>query len=374
MPDFLGSLVDDEVIRNANGIFKNRNAKKNSLQQLVNDASGKPQPVVNEHSLTTDYRRRVAAPCSVIASTLIFQLQQWTNVFQWNETSMTNAHAQPDGILKINSASPNFKKLTKEHQESVKLLQAHGLGTLALWEFKSLVAANKEVMEGIGRLSGNDFRWTTCRASDCNRHYTAYNVLTATGHKTGPDARQTEDISKISALPLDMIKNKADPLPVYKDAESCEAPVLDNTSKAHYIVQQVRNQSLIHDTLDRSHFPQLWAELVNSDATFVVLNAGNFEIIGRRHRSSQTLYISPLIDISATAENPSYYKLHIGLYIVAWRDACERATSLKNMLLQPEEDWLSRYRRDYNNYPLSSPARKLSKNQSLEFEKVTLSK
>jgi hypothetical protein len=47
----------------------------------------------------------------------------------------------------------------------------------------------------------------------------------------------------------------------------------------------------------------------------IVIQSGNYEFIGIRHRSTQTLSISDLIKPHACIE-PSYGKLHLGLYMV----------------------------------------------------------
>lgn len=83
------------------------------------------------------------------------------------------------------------------------------------------------------------------------------------------------------------------------------------------------------------------------DATFGVISSGNYEIFVRRHRESQTLYISPVIDSSAE-DNPAHYKLHTGLYIISYLDAENRAMQLDKMLQVPEDQWLPRYLHSYH--------------------------
>jgi hypothetical protein len=65
---------------------------------------------------------------------------------------------------------------------------------------------------------------------------------------------------------------------------------------------------------------------VNDDVTYIVINAGNFEIIGKRERATQTLYISNVIEVAEC----DYGKLHTGLYIAAIRDARDRAAQLRS--------------------------------------------
>ncbi|KIM39107.1 hypothetical protein M413DRAFT_29667 [Hebeloma cylindrosporum] len=57
---------------------------------------------------------------------------------------------------------------------------------------------------------------------------------------------------------------------------------------------------------DPAHFLQrAWARAVVNDATFVIFHCGDRERIGIRHRESQTLYLSDLMDATARNE-PSY--------------------------------------------------------------------
>ena len=67
---------------------------------------------------------------------------------------------------------------------------------------------------------------------------------------------------------------------------------------------------------------QIWAELVAIDGTYVVLSNGNEEMIGMRHRDTQTFLIS---DVSRVAR-PSYFKSRCGLMMRALNDAIQRAT------------------------------------------------
>jgi len=62
---------------------------------------------------------------------------------------------------------------------------------------------------------------------------------------------------------------------------------------------------------------------VRTDSTIIVLNTGNYEFVGVRHRETQTFYISDIINPS-TCKAPAYGKLHIGIYIAAVQDAISR--------------------------------------------------
>lgn len=69
---------------------------------------------------------------------------------------------------------------------------------------------------------------------------------------------------------------------------------------------------------------QAWAQSVRDDSSLIIFHGGNFERIGLRHRKSQTLFLSELIHVSK-CQNPSYGKLHVGLYIAAIRDSIDRS-------------------------------------------------
>jgi hypothetical protein len=55
----------------------------------------------------------------------------------------------------------------------------------------------------------------------------------------------------------------------------------------------------------------------------VVLHSGNHEIIGIRHRKTQTLYISHVIE-PHRCSNPAYGKIQVGIYIAAVQETIDR--------------------------------------------------
>ena len=73
----------------------------------------------------------------------------------------------------------------------------------------------------------------------------------------------------------------------------------------------------------------------------MVLHSGNHEIIGIRHRKSQTLYISRLIE-PHSCSNPAYGKIQVGIYIAAIQDTIDRARqdeeAMKKLSRDPSAD------------------------------------
>ena len=68
----------------------------------------------------------------------------------------------------------------------------------------------------------------------------------------------------------------------------------------------------------------MWAQATKADTSIVVVQSGNYEFVGVRHRQSQTLYISDIIEPHACKE-ASYGKIHVGIYVAAALDAIDRA-------------------------------------------------
>ena len=67
---------------------------------------------------------------------------------------------------------------------------------------------------------------------------------------------------------------------------------------------------------------------MKSDTTLIIFHCGNYERIGFRHRGSQTLFLSDLIDVSGGSD-PAYGKLQVGVYMVILRDVLDRIRQIK---------------------------------------------
>jgi hypothetical protein len=80
-----------------------------------------------------------------------------------------------------------------------------------------------------------------------------------------------------------------------------------------------------------------WSRLVHTDSTFVVFNCGNYERIGLRHRASQTLYLSELIDVPH-CKSPGYGKIHVGLYMAIIHDLFDRTRVRKKQAGGPTQN------------------------------------
>ncbi|KAJ7664002.1 hypothetical protein DFH06DRAFT_1471111 [Mycena polygramma] len=72
-----------------------------------------------------------------------------------------------------------------------------------------------------------------------------------------------------------------------------------------------------------------WSEAVIEDSTFIIFTNGIRERIGIRHRGTQTLFLSDVMYVPAC--DPPYGRVHIGLYISAYRDAVDRYLQVRDV-------------------------------------------
>nr|GAT51746.1 predicted protein [Mycena chlorophos] len=66
-----------------------------------------------------------------------------------------------------------------------------------------------------------------------------------------------------------------------------------------------------------------WARAVETDSSVIVFTCGTLERIAIRHRKTQTLYLSDVIDITEI-RHPPYLRLQVGLFVAVLKDALSR--------------------------------------------------
>ncbi|KAG6884596.1 hypothetical protein C0992_006057 [Termitomyces sp. T32_za158] len=119
---------------------------------------------------------------------------------------------------------------------------------------------------------------------------------------------------------------------VLRKRDKQSGPVEAERNQTKLSSKDDRNSSLWPKVqlLDRPAHPKVdlfllraWAQAVEHDTTFIVFHCGDYERIGFRHRASQTLFISSLIDVH-NCSNPSYGRLQAGLYVAIVQDEINR--------------------------------------------------
>ncbi|KAK0452001.1 uncharacterized protein EV420DRAFT_702406 [Desarmillaria tabescens] len=79
-----------------------------------------------------------------------------------------------------------------------------------------------------------------------------------------------------------------------------------------------------------------WAHAVDCDSTVIIFDCGNYLRVGIRHRKTQTLYLSDLVDVCSHTD-PAYGKLLVGIYLAIIRDAMDRAPLLDKSLTKTDK-------------------------------------
>ncbi|EDR08325.1 uncharacterized protein LACBIDRAFT_327453 [Laccaria bicolor S238N-H82] len=326
------------------------------------------------------------------------------NFFIWKSKCKGQTKAQADGFLTVNNLANQSFALPNELEKYVKLLEEWNLSNLSLWEFKSLAAGSSDVMEAIQRLpTQKDFPWTGCTTiSRCESAlHKGGEVTINTGRRTGPDAlsplgvasppetrKRSHDVMSGSA---DVVNHHVDEV---KDGDSDDELCYDDSAASSFDVDDGTPENNISEDGGKdelvdgescfatddpvileskkaqrlsakgaqalkkaSHIiQQVWAEAVQNDATFMIVNAGRYEFIAYRCREKQALYLSDMIEVCNSS--PAYGKLHTGLYLAAFNDALDRASQLDH-LKASRQRFGPLYRRKYShdkvNYTYEDP-------------------
>ncbi|KAJ3502355.1 hypothetical protein NLJ89_g8926 [Agrocybe chaxingu] len=93
-------------------------------------------------------------------------------------------------------------------------------------------------------------------------------------------------------------------------------------NSADIVVPQCRRSAKVY-TPKPEHFIQCaWNRAVVNDASFLLFHCGTYQRIGYRHRESQTLYLSELIDTRDS--DPPYGTIQMGFHLVGFQDAVGR--------------------------------------------------
>ncbi|KAK0226931.1 hypothetical protein EDD85DRAFT_153603 [Armillaria nabsnona] len=301
---------------------------------------------------------------ALVASTLLTGLDEWSNIFQFNKKPrVAITCAEADGYLSFDTASIEKFKLPEDLERKLRLVIDKDLSDFLFWEFKSMNAGTMGVMLAIFHLTGSEFPWCRCPMSkhcdnqSCQKKNNRFR-FNVTGKKTGADGTvlegksgDSDDSSTGPCFSFDLSELDCSIGPVHDTrrwkfggVRSSKKPESDNPhlTDAGGDVESNTDDDTLPFTEGDYHkalkiVQQIWAEAVNIDATFIVLNCANLEYIGIRDRKLQRLYLSPLLDLrNPKPDRPGYFKIHTGLEIVALLDAIDRAERLNALPQHPE--------------------------------------
>ncbi|KAF9461073.1 hypothetical protein BDZ94DRAFT_1264504 [Collybia nuda] len=253
------------------------------------------QKIVAEQQIEAIYKKTTAKFCSRVAATLEFQLPTWEpGHLEFTRTS-NKSRGIADGFLTLTKTSreSSTPALSERYNSVVDTFP-----TLAVWEFKSLTSGTLDVMEAIVQqtVSCLAFSWEGCEhGKNCIVMHTGKDGLSMiTGNRMGLDAEPPICPSVVNTAPM-----------------TPNGPSISLSNHARKSARHITQQT--------------WSEAVQEDVTFVIINAGNLEVIGIRDRKSRTLFLSDIIKV----DDCDYGRLHTGLYIAILRDAVNRTLQLK---------------------------------------------
>ncbi|TFK67760.1 hypothetical protein BDN72DRAFT_960740 [Pluteus cervinus] len=260
----------------------------------------------DEATIAEYYSKHTAARAKVLANLLI---NNGTSPLKWQASPISRAlGAIPDGFLRFRNPGhapkvPSSVQLPgRSEKEAYKL-------AIASWEFKTPSAAPNAVQDAIEKMMGKPYSWYRChgpldKACSCKAGHSVAGVVHYTSQVRSPDG-DLEDFKYIQTFPT---SPPSGPPTYYRARESIAAEGGRPEAKARHIIQQA------------------WAQAVKEDVTFLVINMGQREFIGYRHRGSQTLFLSRPYRVY----DENYTGIHIGLWLAAYRDVMERVRLLNS--------------------------------------------
>ncbi|KAJ3510444.1 hypothetical protein NLJ89_g4667 [Agrocybe chaxingu] len=382
----LASLSDGMA---PSGLRKIKDPKK--CPSIILDSKAKEVleiPIRKEDNLTEIYAARTGNICAPIAATIVLEGEAWpADVLKWvTETDATRAVA--DGFLVADPSKETLDALPSSFRNDLKALADHHLKRLGVWEFKSLKAAPESFMQGIYAELEGDFPWISCEnavqvGNQIHSHSCGAGESQGKSHLTKmgrlwKGSFRKEEASLNGANTNGLKRKRTAPhtvdttLPGKRSASNHRHP-----RSFHYCRGTDFWSS---ENLKRVYMlQQVWAEAVMNDATFLVIQAGNWEFIGVRARETQTLYLSSLIPVSGET-SPPYNKVQLGMYIAAFADAIQRARKLDEILSLVDESLLPLYHKDYDfdslrypghsNVPLTAQEKKKQAAEQARVDKI----
>ncbi|KAH8822397.1 hypothetical protein DL96DRAFT_1714718 [Flagelloscypha sp. PMI_526] len=274
----------------------------------------------DRHSISTEsdvlrfMEKEIVNVCSTVASTLLFKLKTWTNVFAFLG-SKTKTGAAADGVLGLAGGDKGpYRRLSSpcpyatEASAQIRQTVSWDLHRFMHWEAKSITAGALRVMQAIVALAGQgqEFQYEACseqnqQCTNGEHHWerSSYEFITVTGRPPSWDADgyawEDPDASKF----IDTAENRGiiSPIPWEQVGEGAR-------TSARNILQQA------------------WAQAVRNDTTIFEIFSGVYTIICVRSRNGSSLTVSPVIRV---AHFRGYAKLIIGMFIGAFKDALARS-------------------------------------------------
>ncbi|KAG6879805.1 hypothetical protein C0992_011356 [Termitomyces sp. T32_za158] len=268
------------------------------------------------------------------------------NRSQWSIIERNTAFIEDFGLRMKDLMELENRMLDKMDEESRAILHGmkHRLPALAFWEIFCMSSETEAVLKGLHVLSSDHLDHYKCRTKGCISAPTVppfHLDATTTAWEFPISSMSSAVVPKIK--PCDNVKSDLfasngtfKRLPELRSQQHLRQSMSDLDQRLPPALNIVTSPSLTLNSWPNIIIPRraavksmgsafllrAWARAVEHDTTFIIFRCGdNFERIAFRHRASQTLYISDLINLSSY---PSYRHLQTGLYLSIVHDAFER--------------------------------------------------
>ncbi|KIM88062.1 hypothetical protein PILCRDRAFT_63060 [Piloderma croceum F 1598] len=302
--------------------------------------------ITDEKGVANFYDKTAATFCTPLASTLALHptasTADWTGLLIWTHSVSSSGYAIMDGELRIFRSASDDEVAEREkivetmESETRRIFEVIGDSHLpfATWEIKSPFAGPLEVMLAVPNLGV--FSWTSCTHPNCSTDQTHINKRRKTADIKEDDAvaplwnleeslfptKHLGSSASILSEELSVPAGQASSGTKGKERQEEEEPAENRKRKRKQGDGDEAHKSR-HDLTARNLVQQAWAQAVRVDGTIIILHSGNHELVCVRHRKSQTLYVSDLIE-PPTCKDPGYGKLQVGIYLAAIQDMMDR--------------------------------------------------
>ncbi|KAJ3515655.1 hypothetical protein NLJ89_g1625 [Agrocybe chaxingu] len=177
----------------------------------------------------------------------------------------------------------------------------------AIWEVFSLTRAAKALLGALGPL--HRFPWMTTGTQ-------GHSILLPF-RTPPPDARIGITSQLATTEPVTPVE------PSTTNKEQLTNKVFQTAPR----VGTRRSGRKIYTPSPEQHMQRAWTRAAETDSTFIVFHCGRYERIGIRHRGTQTLYLSELID-TVLCSDPTYRSLQVALLLAIVKDMLDRSDAL----------------------------------------------
>ncbi|TFK70023.1 hypothetical protein BDN72DRAFT_896824 [Pluteus cervinus] len=267
---------------------------------------------ITSESQCVDYYDKTLSPFYAAVATALVVGQFGTennSVFSWTARDTTEPEQKgniPDGVLRLNDDHPAVQKNLLKH-----------LKGLATWEFKRPQVLDNGLRKALQKLiDEEEFRWCRCTIVNASNVTTHEDKCLFKQHFT-PEGAYLYNLRPLGP----------DALP--------ESPVNSEDDAGGPRFRPIHSTTLI----DKAHsiFQQLWTNGVMGDFTYTSLDSVEYQMIGLRHRASQTLFVTGFIK---NTETKYHTKIAVGLYFAAWEDALKRDALIDSAIMAQSKQFV----------------------------------